>query len=502
MNHDLPTTKKTFAGPSKSDTISRHGDNSFDFAISSMRGRRQNQEDTFIIETELRPFNSKQYNALPGHSLFAVFDGHGTSFASDYASKHFLSTFCMQKSFIEYHDRYLNDSKKFNNSVKPKKCKGMNKVSRKSSIEPSSSSDEFLVLLDDAIKKTILELDAGLLQEINTRKTHNVNSNSTSDSDTNFDESDAGTTAIIVALTPTYIFCANLGDSRAILQQCRNDTNNTTGGAICLSTDHKPINTGEEARIRKAGGIVLGGKIEARLAVSRALGDFAFKHTPSVLYSAILSQDEDSPMIDDYVHPEDQMVSSVPEITSLPRDDASYQFLIIGSDGIWDVLSNEKCADLISTIFNEGEQSVALVCEELLDQCYAKGSLDNMTAILIKFASQKIGHGGGVMKRRIGRKSNQNKDSSMIDDYVHPEDHMISSVPENVSLPRDDARHQFLIIGRDEEKCVILECEELLDKCYAKGSLDNMTAILIKFVSQKIGHGGGVMKRRIGGKRK
>ncbi|KAL7474248.1 hypothetical protein ACHAWX_000023 [Stephanocyclus meneghinianus] len=75
------------------------------------------------------------------------------------------------------------------------------------------------------------------------------------------------------------------------------------------------------------------------------------------------------------------MVSSVPEITSLPRDDASYQFLIIGSDGIWDVLSIEKCADLISTIFNKGEQRVTLECEELLDQCYAKGSLDNMTAI-------------------------------------------------------------------------------------------------------------------------
>ena len=141
------------------------------------------------------------------------------------------------------------------------------------------------------------------------------------------------------------------------------------------------------------------------MAVSRGLGDFAFKHTPSVLHAATLMQNDDSPMIDDYVQPEDQMVSSVPEIISLPRDDDRYQFLIIGSDGIWDVLSTEKCTDLISTIFGEGEQNIALVCEELLDQCYAKGSLDNMTAILIKFASQKIGYGGGVIRRRIGRKS-------------------------------------------------------------------------------------------------
>jgi serine/threonine protein phosphatase PrpC len=99
------------------------------------------------------------------------------------------------------------------------------------------------------------------------------------------------------------------------------------------------------------------------------------------------------------------MISPVPEFTTLPRDNTNDKFLIVASDGIWDVLSNEKCSQLMLTIFSEGEESAALACEELLDQCYAKGSLDNMTAILLRFASQRIGCGGGVVKRRKQRKS-------------------------------------------------------------------------------------------------
>jgi serine/threonine protein phosphatase PrpC len=142
-------------------------------------------------------------------------------------------------------------------------------------------------------------------------------------------------------------------------------------------------------RIQNAGGVIISGAIGGRLAVSRGLGDFTFKHTASVLCAEI----------DDYVPTENQMVTSVPEISVLERQ-VHDKFIVIACDGIWDVLSNEYCATLVSTIFNEGESSVSLACEEVLDQCYAKGSLDNMTAVLIKFSSQEVGLGGGVMKRR------------------------------------------------------------------------------------------------------
>jgi serine/threonine protein phosphatase PrpC len=382
------TAKKTFAGALKPCC---NGD--IHFAVSSMRGRRENQEDTFLFQTQLRAYGSSQNDVLLDHALFAVFDGHGTSFASEYAAEHFASTLCNQKSFVEY-------SHLFQASYSTNKRKGGN-ISKKK-FNPMTESE--ISLLEDAIKTALISLDAKLLTVV-TNESANTNTN---EGEGSFVVSDAGTTAIIVMLTPSHIICGNLGDSRAILRRNQKDIGNTT---ICLNTDHKPNLETEQERICKAGGIVLGGKIEARLAVSRSLGDFDFKHKPSILQAAAnLNQDNDATISGEYIKPEDQMVSSYPEITTLSRthgdltaDYYNDKFLILASDGVWDVLPNEKCVDLITTLFQEGEKSLALVCEELLDQCYGKGSLDNITAILIRFASQEIGCGGGVMKRRKQR---------------------------------------------------------------------------------------------------
>ena len=378
MNHETPAAKKTFTGSLQSAAAS----SGVHFAISTMRGRRATQEDTCIIQTELHGGDSAQI--LPDHALFAVFDGHGTSFASEYASDHFVSTFCNQQSFVEYSKRLLDDTPKKSRS-RPKKCN-----------TPKHINDT--ELLQDAIESTMLLIDAQMLEKMNRIKEKNDIS-----IDGEFDVSDSGTTAIIILLTPDHIICANLGDSRAMLK--RGDKGNAHS-TMSLSTDHKPSNEGEGARICKAGGIVLGGKIDARLAVSRGLGDFDFKHQQSIIEAATILDKSDTTPSDDYVKPEDQMVSPVPETIVLPRDDANDKFLVLATDGIWDVVSNDKCANLISSIFEEGEQNVALACEELLDHCYAKGSLDNMTAILIRFASQEIGCGGGIMMRRKLRKRN------------------------------------------------------------------------------------------------
>ena len=58
----------------------------------------------------------------------------------------------------------------------------------------------------------------------------------------------SGTAAIVVLVTPSKIYCANIGDSRAVL--CRNNT------AEPLSHDHKPEVPTEKERIEKAGGYV------------------------------------------------------------------------------------------------------------------------------------------------------------------------------------------------------------------------------------------------------
>lgn len=76
----------------------------------------------------------------------------------------------------------------------------------------------------------------------------------------------AGTTAVVLLVTKTRYYVANIGDSRAVLS--RNDT------AVPLSNDHKPGVPTEKNRIEKAGGYVKLGRVNGTLSLSRAFGDF------------------------------------------------------------------------------------------------------------------------------------------------------------------------------------------------------------------------------------
>ncbi|XP_055811135.1 protein phosphatase 2C 37-like [Solanum dulcamara] len=116
-----------------------------------------------------------------------------------------------------------------------------------------------------------------------------------------------GSTAVVAVVTPDKIVVSNCGDSRAVL--CRN------GVAIPLSIDHKPDRPDELNRIQEAGGRVIywdGARVLGVLAMSRAIGD-------------------------NYLKP---YVISEPEVTITERTDED-ECLILASDGLWDVVSNE-----------------------------------------------------------------------------------------------------------------------------------------------------------------
>jgi serine/threonine protein phosphatase PrpC len=81
----------------------------------------------------------------------------------------------------------------------------------------------------------------------------------------------AGCTACVCLITPDTIFCANSGDSRAILVS-------KAGKVTELSHDHKPDNEGELKRIKAAGGFVDDGRVSGIIAVSRAIGDWEYKN--------------------------------------------------------------------------------------------------------------------------------------------------------------------------------------------------------------------------------
>lgn len=119
----------------------------------------------------------------------------------------------------------------------------------------------------------------------------------------------------------------------------------------------------ESTRIANAGGFVAMNRVNGCLAVSRALGDYEFKKRTDL-------------------EPECQQVSAEPECTALERL-ASDEFIVLCCDGVWDVVTNEECVDLIQKRASAGVGMVDIV-EGLLDRCLELGSRDNMTACYVQ----------------------------------------------------------------------------------------------------------------------
>lgn len=178
----------------------------------------------------------------------------------------------------------------------------------------------------------------------------------------------SGAAANCVLLMDKKVVCANAGDSRAVLFR--------GGNAIPLSTDHKPSMPSEEARITRAGCQVENGRVNMALAVSRALGDVDFKCNQELSWK-------------------DQAVTAFPDIKEIDLIEKD-EFIVLGCDGIWDVLSSDTCCQLIHDLLQEGHlkgdaaADISLVCEQVLDRCLAQTSTaregtDNMTIIIAEF---------------------------------------------------------------------------------------------------------------------
>ncbi|KAI9346439.1 phosphatase 2C-like domain-containing protein [Zopfochytrium polystomum] len=179
----------------------------------------------------------------------------------------------------------------------------------------------------------------------------------------------SGCTAVTVLITDDgKIFCGNAGDSRAILSK--------KGRAVPLSFDHKPVNAGESARIRQAGGFVEFGRVNGNLALSRAVGDFEFKQNSALA-------------------PEDQIVTVNPDIEEMTLNDDEDEFIVLACDGIWDCMSNEEVAFYVRSEIAKNRKTLPQIAESIMDRCLAPDSdlgaygCDNMTVIIVGILSKK-----------------------------------------------------------------------------------------------------------------
>ncbi|KAK4835032.1 hypothetical protein QYF36_004245 [Acer negundo] len=141
----------------------------------------------------------------------------------------------------------------------------------------------------------------------------------------------SGTTAVTLIKQGPNLVIGNVGDSRAVLGTREKDNSLS---AIQLTVDLKPNLPAEAERIRKCRGRVFALQDEPEvarvwlpnndspgLAMARAFGDFCLK---------------------------DFGLISVPDISYRRLTDKD-EFIVLATDGIWDVLSNKEVVDIVAS---------------------------------------------------------------------------------------------------------------------------------------------------------
>jgi len=113
-------------------------------------------------------------------------------------------------------------------------------------------------------------------------------------------------------------------------------------------------------RISDAGGEIAYGRVSGELAVTRAFGDINFKHPHNKGKADFVSVQPHIRVID--LQPHDE-------------------FLILASDGLWDVLTHKEATDMIAKCANDSRQA----CEDLVDEALRKNSFDNITVVFLSF---------------------------------------------------------------------------------------------------------------------
>lgn len=170
----------------------------------------------------------------------------------------------------------------------------------------------------------------------------------------------SGSTCVAVVVQGKSLLCANVGDSRALLLS----KNNRDWQFTPLSTDHKPDIYTEKMRILSKGGRVspykgprgevlgpprvwLRNEDIPGLAMSRSIGDLVASSVG--------------------VSPEPEIL----ERTLTPDD----KMLILGSDGLWDYMSNEEVMRVASTYWGNGDLEGC--CEHLVTEALGKWKREN-----------------------------------------------------------------------------------------------------------------------------
>jgi protein phosphatase PTC2/3 len=171
-----------------------------------------------------------------------------------------------------------------------------------------------------------------------------------------------GSTASIIIKYNNLLIIVNLGDSRAVILQ--KNAAYPNGNILFATKDHKPEIERERIQNSK-GSVVFDGnvhRVNGNLSLSRAFGDFHLKYYTKKKYSG--------------------PVSVEPEITFIPIVRNTKYICVIGSDGLWDDVSNK---DTLNIYRHCKKNNIPKISSVLGATAYKNGSSDNITVMYIEF---------------------------------------------------------------------------------------------------------------------
>uniref|UniRef100_A0A1J3DUG8 protein-serine/threonine phosphatase n=1 Tax=Noccaea caerulescens TaxID=107243 RepID=A0A1J3DUG8_NOCCA len=275
--------------------------------IFTQQGRKGINQDAMIVWED---FMSKDV------TFCGVFDGHGPH-------GHLVSRKVRESLPVKLLS-FLNSIKsKHNGSTGTRTSKSDSQI--EADKEDSAEEDKQNFLWEEAFLKSFNAMDKEL-------RSH-----------PNLECFCSGSTAVTIIKQGSNLFTGNIGDSRAILGS--KDSNDAMV-ATQLTVDLKPDLPREAERIKQCKGRVFALEDEPEvsrvwlpydnapgLAMARAFGDFCLK---------------------------DYGVISIPEFSHRVLTDRD-QFIVLASDGVWDVLSNEEVVEVVASTSNRASAARLIV---------------------------------------------------------------------------------------------------------------------------------------------
>ena len=300
------------------------------YGYCDIQGRRPTIEDFHSIQM------------FPTHQFYGVFDGHLGNLASKFAASRFHASVAERLLEIEENASTINEMWK-------------ERVNETFVSAFEDLHEQFLQVVKDS--------PGGVMDE-------------------------SGTTATVLFVTHKSVVIANVGDSRAVLS-VGSTKDPDTMMAMPLTVDHTPGLLDERKRVESLGGHVESNgsthRVNGILAISRSIGDARLSHllsrTPNVISFSRVE-------VSNLCKPRGTKAHRVGESNDIEIDIILPCFIVLASDGLWDVVSNQEAVDMVVEVYKESRVKKSISMDDggpfqvasrrLTHEAYIRGSTDNI----------------------------------------------------------------------------------------------------------------------------